>query len=148
MALIYWATRPPPPMKMPDAMSILIADFEDSTNDPVFKGTLENVLGTSMEGAAFITSYARQAALRIAQQIRPGRNLDAEAARLVAAREGIKVVLAGVHRVQRAGVPRDDQGPGSGNREAAGDGHGSRAIETGCHRRDHVRRRDVARPAG
>ena len=95
MALTYWATRPPPAMKMPDAMSILIADFEDSTNDPVFKGTLENVLGTSMEGAAFITSYARQAALRIAQQIHPGRNLDAEAARLVAAREGIKVVLAG-----------------------------------------------------
>jgi tetratricopeptide (TPR) repeat protein len=95
MALMYWATRPVPPMKLPDAMSILIADFEDSTNDPVFKGTLENVLGTSMEGAAFITSYARQGALRIAQQIRPGRQLDAEAARLVAVREGIKVVLAG-----------------------------------------------------
>lgn len=95
MALMYWATRPAPPMKMPDAMSILIADFEDSTNDPVFKGTLENVLGTSMEEAAFITSYTRQGARRIAQQIRPGRELDAEAARLVAAREGIKVVLAG-----------------------------------------------------
>jgi hypothetical protein len=95
MAMMYWATRPAPPMKMPDAMSILIADFEDSSSDPVFKGTLENVLGTSMEEAAFITSYTRQGARRIAQQIRPGRELDAEAARLVAVREGIKVVLAG-----------------------------------------------------
>jgi tetratricopeptide (TPR) repeat protein len=48
-----------------------------------------------LEGAPFITNYQRQQARDLADQIKPGSQLNEEAARLVAVREGVKVVLAG-----------------------------------------------------
>jgi tetratricopeptide (TPR) repeat protein len=94
----YWFTRPIPP---PPLTSVLVADFEDRTNTPVFQGTLENALASGMEGASFITAYPRPGALQLASEIKPGSRLNPEMARLVSAREGIKVVLAG--RVERWG---------------------------------------------
>jgi len=76
-------------------MSVLIADFDNRSGDPVFSGSLEQALGISVEGASFITSYRRDAAKRIAAQIKPGAPFDPNAARLVSIREGINVVLAG-----------------------------------------------------
>jgi serine/threonine protein kinase/tetratricopeptide (TPR) repeat protein len=91
----YWAARPGPQAPPPEPMSVLVANFEDPTRDPLFRDTVENALATGMEGASFITSYPRQTAARLAQQISPGSGLTPEAANLVAVREGIKVVLAG-----------------------------------------------------
>jgi eukaryotic-like serine/threonine-protein kinase len=82
----------------PDVMqpvSVLVADFSNRTGDPVFDGTLEEALGVGLEGAAFITNYGREQARQLAEQIRPGSQLNEEVARLVAVREGIKVVLTG-----------------------------------------------------
>ncbi len=95
IAATYLLARPAPPAPTPDPVSVLVADFVDRTKDPLFKETLEGALSTSMEGASFITSYPRQTAQRLAAQIRPGSPMTAEVARLVSAREGIKVVLAG-----------------------------------------------------
>jgi len=78
------------------AVSVLIADLSNRTGDPVFDGTLEEALGVGLEGAPFITNYPRETARRLATEIKPGSQLDDEAARLVAVREGIKVVLSGM----------------------------------------------------
>jgi tetratricopeptide (TPR) repeat protein len=77
------------------AVSVLIADLSNRTGDPVFDGTLEEALVVGLEGAAFITNYGREQARQLAEEIRPGSRLDEEVARLVAVREGIKVVLTG-----------------------------------------------------
>jgi tetratricopeptide (TPR) repeat protein len=79
----------------PVPVSVLIADFDNRTSDSVFEGSLEQVLGLGIEGAGFITAYPRQAAQRVVTQIGAGTRLTADAARLVALREGIKVVLSG-----------------------------------------------------
>ena len=54
------ATHPP--------VTVLIADFENQANDPVFDGSLEQPLGVAMEGASFITTYPRKDATQIARQ--------------------------------------------------------------------------------
>ena len=40
----------------PDPLSILIADFENTTGDPLFSGTLEEAMQIGIEGASFITT--------------------------------------------------------------------------------------------
>ncbi|RPJ64017.1 MAG: hypothetical protein EHM24_23590, partial [Acidobacteria bacterium] len=82
-------------------VSNLIADFDDKTNSPVFKGALEQALTTGMEGASFISAYPRPTAQQLAGEIKAGSQLNADMARLVSAREGIKVVLTGT--VERRG---------------------------------------------
>ena len=82
---VSWlAKRGPPASKAPaQARSILIADFENKTGDPVFDGTLENALG-------------RGTARKEAAALRPGTaGIPEAAARLVAAREGVGTVIAG-----------------------------------------------------
>jgi eukaryotic-like serine/threonine-protein kinase len=76
-------------------ISVLVSDFQNRTGDPVFDGVVEQALSLGVEGASFITSFARRDALRAAAVIKPGSSLDEETARLVAQREGINVVLAG-----------------------------------------------------
>jgi eukaryotic-like serine/threonine-protein kinase len=83
------------PDKGIEPVSVLIADLSNRTGDPVFDGTLEEALGVGLEGAAFITNYGREQARELAATIRPGSQLNEEVARLVAVREGIKVVLTG-----------------------------------------------------
>lgn len=77
-------------------VSLLIADLSNRTGDPVFDGTLEEALGVGLEGAPFITNFQRESARRLAEEIKPGSQLNEESARLVAVREGIKVVLSGM----------------------------------------------------
>ena len=87
------ADRPAPPV--PDPIAVLIADFANSTGEPVFDGLLEQPLTVGIEEASFITALPRRDAARIARSINAGTALDESAARLVALREGIKVVLVG-----------------------------------------------------
>ncbi len=81
-------------------VSVLIADFDNRTGDPVFDGTLAQSLSLAMEGASFVTMFGRGEATRLAQQLRPGSSVDEQTARLIATREGVGVVLAG--SIQRA----------------------------------------------
>jgi eukaryotic-like serine/threonine-protein kinase len=101
---LWWRGRvpaPPPPVRAP--MSVLIADFQNATNDPVFQGSLEQALGIALEGASFISAFSRQDAQRIVTRNWPDRGgqIDEANARLVATREGIQVILAG--RIATAG---------------------------------------------
>jgi eukaryotic-like serine/threonine-protein kinase len=78
-------------------VSILVSDFSNDTNDPVFDDTLEPALNVAMEGASFINSYNRVTAREIAAKLQPGATkLNEQLARLVATREGIDVVITGV----------------------------------------------------
>jgi tetratricopeptide (TPR) repeat protein len=86
----------PATAKRVEPVSILVADFDNKTGDAVFDGALEQPLTIAMEGASFVTSYTRRDALKVAQTVGGGAGrLDAQSARLVAFREGIKYVLAG-----------------------------------------------------
>ena len=76
-------------------LAVLIANLDNRTGDAVFDGALEQMFQLGVEGTSFITAYPRQSAQRLATEIAPGSTLDEERARLVAIREGVKVVLAG-----------------------------------------------------
>jgi|KBSMisStaDraftv2_1062788.scaffolds.fasta_scaffold24694_2 tetratricopeptide (TPR) repeat protein len=84
------------PKAAPRIVSVLIADFENKTGEPVFDGTLEPAFAIALEGAPFISSYSRAGARKIASQLQPGATgLTESGARLVAVREGVNVVVSG-----------------------------------------------------
>jgi len=77
-------------------VSVLVADFENRTGEEIFDGLLEHALSVGIEGAPHVSSYQRSNARQLAEQLQPDSvNLNATAARLVAVREGINIVLAG-----------------------------------------------------
>ncbi len=78
-----------------DPVSLLIADFDNKTENPLFDGSLEAVLSLGIEGAAFVTAYPRTNALKQARDLSLGDALDEETARLVAVRQDVRMVLAG-----------------------------------------------------
>jgi serine/threonine protein kinase/Flp pilus assembly protein TadD len=92
----FWAARrnQTPPVQ-PPPVSVLVADFANSTNDPVFNGLIEQALTLGLEGASFVTAYPRRDALRLAGQLTPAGGLDASAATLVALREGVGRIITG-----------------------------------------------------
>jgi serine/threonine protein kinase/tetratricopeptide (TPR) repeat protein len=85
-------SRPPSPVQR-DPIGVLVADASNRTGEAVFDGLLEQALTVGIEGAPFISAYQRPAALRVARLLKAGDQLDESAARLVALREGIKIVL-------------------------------------------------------
>ena len=87
----------------PDPVSILISDFDNTTGESIFSGTLEQSLSLGLEGAPFISSFSRDTALQVAGQLKPGTKLDGAAAQLVAVREGIKMVLQGYIKPEGSG---------------------------------------------
>ena len=77
-------------------ISVLIADFDNRTGDQLFDGTLEQALQIGIESSPFITGYRRDSAIRLAGTMNAANTvLDEATARLVAVREGIKLVMAG-----------------------------------------------------
>jgi tetratricopeptide (TPR) repeat protein/predicted Ser/Thr protein kinase len=85
-------------------VTVLLADFQNATGDPVFDGTLEPMFTIAMEGASFVSAYNRVQARQLAGQLRAGAGaLDENVARLVAVREGVNIVVAGSIRRQGEG---------------------------------------------
>jgi serine/threonine protein kinase/tetratricopeptide (TPR) repeat protein len=77
-------------------ISVLVADFQNSTSDAVFDGTLEPAFNLALEEASFINSFSRGDARKAAAQLNPGStSMDESLARLVAQREGVSVVVSG-----------------------------------------------------
>lgn len=81
-------------------VSLLIADFDNQTEDSMFSGTLENIIGASLERASFITIYDRALAHKTALQLNGSEALGDQPAIGIAVREGIQDVVTGsmVHR--------------------------------------------------
>jgi Flp pilus assembly protein TadD/predicted Ser/Thr protein kinase len=77
-------------------VSVLVADFANQTSDALFNETLEPAFIIGLEGAPFVRSFSRGTAHRLAAQLSPNaKSLDEAAARLVATREGIDVIIIG-----------------------------------------------------
>jgi serine/threonine protein kinase/Flp pilus assembly protein TadD len=88
---IWWATRP---IVTPNNVSVVIADFRNTTKDASFDGTLEPMLKRALEGASFITAFDRDGIRRQVGAQLP-ELLDENAARGIAIKQGLGVVLAG-----------------------------------------------------
>ncbi|HKW64411.1 MAG TPA: protein kinase [Candidatus Acidoferrum sp.] len=85
----------PPPAHAP--VSVLVADFANTTGDSIFDETLEPPLSVALEDASFISSYNRNQAKKIGAQLQPGASsLEETTARLVGVREGISYIVAGL----------------------------------------------------
>jgi tetratricopeptide (TPR) repeat protein/predicted Ser/Thr protein kinase len=88
---------PPSTPKAPQGpVSVLVADFNNYTGDPVLDGTLEPMINEALEGASFINAYSRGAARKLAEKLpNPTGKLDEQSARLVAMSQGIAAVITG-----------------------------------------------------
>jgi len=87
-------TNPPaPPNK---SVSVLVADFTNSTGDPIFEDTLEPMFNVALEGASFINAYSRGTARNLAKQLpHPSEKLDEQSARLIGVSQGLAAVVTG-----------------------------------------------------
>jgi len=92
----FWVAKQAsvPPVQPPPT-SVLVADFTNATNDPVFSGLVEQALTVGLEGASFVTAYPRRDAMRQAAQLTAGGHLDAPTATLVAISQGVARVVTG-----------------------------------------------------
>ncbi|MGH9411253.1 MAG: protein kinase domain-containing protein, partial [Vicinamibacterales bacterium] len=97
----WWITRTPAPERPHDPVSVVIADFQNGTKDPTFDETLAQTARRALEGASFISAYDRTNIRSIG--VRPPVTLDAAAARDVALKQGLGVVLAGSIEPKGAG---------------------------------------------
>ena len=95
-----------------EPVSVLIADFDNATNEPVFDSVLEQLLTMGLEAAPYVSLLDRnQAAVLAAEVSTDTQGLPASAARLVAVREGVGILLEGAiapagrgYRVRMAGL--------------------------------------------
>jgi tetratricopeptide (TPR) repeat protein len=86
----------PKPVQQHPPTTVLVADFNNGTGDSIFDGTLEPMLNIALEGASFVNAYDRGRARKLAAELQPGATrLDESLARLVAAREGIHIIVTG-----------------------------------------------------
>jgi tetratricopeptide (TPR) repeat protein len=90
-----WLAQSPRIPEQKEPLSVLVADFENGTGDPVFNDAVEQALGIALEEASFVTTYPRADAASVAEKLEPESSLDFRMARLVARREGVKVLVAG-----------------------------------------------------
>lgn len=95
MSLYMNFTGSRPDRPEPDPVTLLIADFENTTNNTMFDGPLEQALSLGIEGASFVMAFPRKRALSLAQDLQLGNSLDEETARLVAVRQDVRMVLSG-----------------------------------------------------
>src|SRR5262245_27492148 len=94
-----WFFAPP---KAHDPVSVVIADVQNNTGDPTFDNTVGQTLRRALEGASFISAYDRSR-IRGAFGVQPPERLDAVAARELAVKQGLGVVLAGAIEPSRGG---------------------------------------------
>jgi len=82
------AARPP--------VSVLVADFQNHTGDPIFDETLEPMFNVALEGASFVNAFSRGEARKlIAKMPAQHDKIDEQAARLLAVSQNIGAVITG-----------------------------------------------------
>src|SRR5579883_582395 len=86
-------------------VTVMIADFNNHTGDPIFDGTLESTLKLALEGAGFISAYDRGQlrTIGVAAADVPKARLDEPAAAKIAVSQGLGVVVSGSLQPQGAG---------------------------------------------
>ncbi len=91
---VWWYARQGVPAAPHAPVSVLIADLRNTTPDPGFTHVLEPMLKRALEGAGFISAYDRNGIARTIG-VRPPEDLDDTAARELAVKQGLGVVLTG-----------------------------------------------------
>jgi tetratricopeptide (TPR) repeat protein/tRNA A-37 threonylcarbamoyl transferase component Bud32 len=94
LGLTWWFAKGPPPEVQREPVSVVIADFQNTTGDASLDGTLEPVMQLALEGASFISAYDR-AGLRRVLSVRPPPKMDEPTTVGLALKHGVNVVLAG-----------------------------------------------------
>jgi eukaryotic-like serine/threonine-protein kinase len=90
----WWYARQSIPPTPHDPVSVVVADLANGTGDPAFDRTLEPMLKRALEGAGFISAYDRSGIGRTLG-VRVPEKLDDTAAREIAVKQGLGVVLSG-----------------------------------------------------
>ena len=92
---LYWGSRSS--AKLTEKDTILLEDFENSTGDPVFDGTLRQALAIQLEQSPFLKVLSDQRVNETLKRMNrvPGERLTRVLALEVCQRENIKAVLAG-----------------------------------------------------
>ena len=93
-----WLSVPP---RTPDPVSVVIADVQNNTGDPTFDNPIGQTLRRALEDASFISAVDRTR--MPAMGVRPPEKLDETAAREVALKQGLGVVLAASIAPSRGG---------------------------------------------
>jgi len=87
----FWPTGPEAPH---DPVTVVISDLQNLTGDAAFDRTLEPMLRRALEGASFITAFDRNGLRRTVGTALP-QKLDEAAARELAVKQGLGIVLSG-----------------------------------------------------
>ena len=82
------------PPKVHDPITVLMADFQNNTTDPSLGLTLNQTLRRALEDATFISAVDRNR-VRATFSVQPPEKFDAVAARELAVKQGLGVVVAG-----------------------------------------------------
>ena len=82
------------PVKEPDPVSVVIADVQNNTGDATFDNAIAQTLRRALEDASFISAYDRSKLPNLGVTRVPEK-LDEVAARELAVKQGVGVVLAG-----------------------------------------------------
>jgi tetratricopeptide (TPR) repeat protein/predicted Ser/Thr protein kinase len=91
-----WRKFSPPTLVHHASVSVLVADFNNQTGDPVFDDTLEPMFNVALEGASFINAFNRGQARKLAGKLPQwDGKLDERSARLVAMGQSIGAVVNG-----------------------------------------------------
>jgi tetratricopeptide (TPR) repeat protein len=100
----WWLASSPAPQAQPDPVSVLIEDFDVSAVSDL-QGTVEQSLAIAMEGAPFVTVFPLREARALAAKLVPASQgrINVETGRLIAQREGIKLMLGGSVSVSTRG---------------------------------------------
>jgi len=94
VASAWWYVWRSRPSVRHQSVSVLIADFQNDTDDPTFDRTLEPLLKIVLEGAGFVTAYDRTQVSR-SLGVPPPEKLDERTALELAVKQGVGVVLSG-----------------------------------------------------
>jgi serine/threonine protein kinase/tetratricopeptide (TPR) repeat protein len=84
------------PEAEPEPISVIIADVQNQTGDPIFDGVIEKALSLSLDGAANISVFDSKQARQQAVSLRPGSEgkVDLEVAQLISRRLGINAIVS------------------------------------------------------
>jgi serine/threonine protein kinase/tetratricopeptide (TPR) repeat protein len=76
-------------------ISVLVADVQNLTGDPVFDGVLESMLSLSLDGASYISVFDGKTARSKAQKIKPTSegSIDLELAQLICQSAGVNLAV-------------------------------------------------------
>jgi eukaryotic-like serine/threonine-protein kinase len=83
-----------PASTLHEPVAIVIADFQNNTDDPIFNRVLELTLRRALEESGFVNAYDRSR-MRTIAGVQPPDKLDEEAARAIAVKQGFGVVVSG-----------------------------------------------------